>query len=78
MSTTSYDGIYQFYVDRVNACPHYGFSSGHELLKVITRCAFHDSMLTDSEFNSIINLAELCHIKMMEDNYNEGWNEQNP
>lgn len=74
----SYEGIYEFYVERINACPNYGFTSGHELLKTITRCAFNDSMLTDSEFNSIINLAELCHIKMMEDNYNAGWNEQNP
>ena len=26
-----------------------------------------------NEFNSIINLAEDCHIKMMEENYNAGW-----
>ena len=36
---------------------------------------FWDSMLTVEEFNSIIILAEKCHIKMMEDNYNAGWNE---
>ena len=28
-----------------------------------------------NEFNSIMILAEKAHIKMMEDNYNAGWNE---
>ena len=71
----SYDGVYDFYMDRINACPLYGFKSGHEILTTITRCAFRDSMLTDDEFNTIIKEAEKCHIKMMEDNYNAGWNE---
>ena len=67
--------LMKFYVSRINACPAYGFRSGHEILHVITRCAFHDSALTSDEFMSIINLAELCHIKMMEDNYNAGFNQ---
>lgn len=71
----SYEGIFDFYRDRINACPLYSFKSGHEILVTVTRCAFYDSMLTNDEFNSIINLAEKCHIKMMEDNYNAGWNE---
>lgn len=71
----SYDGVFEFYRDRINACPNYGFTSGHQILHVITRCAFNDFMLTDREFNSIIILAEQAHIKMMEDNYNAGWNE---
>ena len=78
MSTTSYEGVYQFYADRINACPKYGFNSGHEILKVICRTAFRDNFLTEEEFDSIINLCEKAHIKMMEDNYNAGWNEQNP
>ena len=62
-----------FYKDRLSACPAYGFKSGHEILQTVTRCAFWDSTLTLDEFNSIINLAEQAHIKMMEDNYNAGW-----
>ncbi len=71
----SYDGVFEFYRDRINACPNYGFTSGHQILHVITRCAFNDSMLTDREFNSIIILAEQAHIKMMEMNFSEGWNQ---
>lgn len=71
----SYEGVYDFYRGRINSAPLYGFRSGHEILKVIIRCAFYDSFLTDEEFNSIIKLCELAHIKMMEDNYNAGWNE---
>ncbi|MBO5919381.1 MAG: hypothetical protein J6Q34_02685 [Bacteroidales bacterium] len=67
---------FNFYKDRILSCPSYGFTSGHELLQTITRCAFHDSTLTEEEFNSIINLAEQCHIKMMEDNYNAGWTDK--
>lgn len=69
----SYDGVFEFYRDRVNACPFYGFRAGHDLLKLVIRTAFHDSMLTDDEFNNILNLAEKAHIKMMEDNYNAGF-----
>lgn len=65
----------KFYVSRINACPAYGFKAGHAILHVITRLAFHDSKLTNDEFISIINLAEICHIKMMEDNYNAGFNQ---
>ena len=70
-----YQGVCDFYKDRIKACPLYGFKSGHEILATITRCAFWDYMLTPEEFNSIIILAEKCHIKMMEENYNAGWNE---
>ena len=70
-----YQGVYEFYRDRIKSCPYYGFKSGHEILATIIRCAFDDSMLTSDEFNSIIILAEDCHIKMMEDNYNANWNE---
>ncbi len=66
---------FDFYKDRLSACPSYGFKSGHEILKTVTRCAFWDFTLTLDEFNSIMILAEKAHIKMMEDNYNAGWNE---
>ena len=67
--------LYNFYKGRIESCPSYGFVAGHEILKVILRTAFNDSELTDGEFDSIINLCEKAHIKMMEDNYNAGWNE---
>lgn len=66
---------YEFYRGRLIACPSYGFKQGHEILCMVTRCAFWDSTLTDEEFNSIIKQADTAHIKMMEDNYNEGWNQ---
>ena len=64
---------YEFYKDRIDSCPSYGFKSGHEILGVILCCADADHNLTAEEYNSIIKQAEICHIKMMEDNYNEGW-----
>ena len=67
--------IFDFYKGRIESTPLYGFKSGHEILKTVTRCAFWDSFLTSEEFNSIIILCEQAHINMMEDNYNAGWNE---
>ena len=66
---------FNFYRGRLNSAPNYGFKSGHEILKTVTRCAFWDSTLTVDEFNSIMILAEQAHIKMLEENYNAGWNE---
>lgn len=71
-----YQGVYEFYKDRIHACPLYGFKAGHELLDLIARCAKHDmyvAFLTSDEYNTIINLCQQAHIKMMEDNYNAGW-----
>ena len=70
--------VHDFYRGRIESAPHYGFVAGHDILRYVTRCAFNDSYLTPAEFDSIINLCEQAHIKMMEDNYNAGWNEQNP
>lgn len=72
----SYEGVLDFYMDRLRACPLYGFKSGHEILQTVIRCALSDSFLTLSEFNSIMNVAENAHIKMMEDNYNAGWQDE--
>ena len=71
-------GAYDFYRGRIESAPHYGFIAGYDILRTVTRCAFNDSYLTIDEFDSIINLCEKAHIKMMEENYNAGWNEQNP
>ena len=70
--------IYDFYRGRIESTPLYSFTAGHDILRTVTRCAFNDSYLTIDEYDSIINLCEKAHIQMMEDNYNAGWNEQNP
>lgn len=67
--------VMDFYRGRIEASHVYGFKVGHDILKMVTRCAFWDSLLTGEEFNTIIILCEKAHIKMMEDNYNAGWNE---
>ena len=67
--------LYNFYRGRIESAPHYGFTAGHDIIRTVCRCAFNDSYLTPQEFDSIINLCEKAHIKMMEDNYNAGWNE---
>lgn len=71
--------LIDFYKDRIKACPSYGFKAGHEILDLIQRCAKHDmyvAFLTSTEYNTIINLCHKAHIKMMEDNYNAGWQDQ--
>ena len=67
--------VYDFYRGRIDSAPLYGFNAGHDILRTVCRCAFHDSYLTYDEFNIIMNLCQKAHIKMMEDNYNAGWNE---
>ena len=67
---------YDFYIERIYDVPHYGESSGLELLKCICRCAFADEILTEAESISIINI---CHSPewqkiFKEMNFNEGWN----
>lgn len=69
----SKEGVFEFYRDRLSACPSYGFKAGHEILELVLRCAGCDSSLTAEEYNSIIKQADLCHIKLMEGNYNDGW-----
>ena len=69
--------LFNFYKGRIEACPSYGFKSGEELLAHIHACAYASANfgeLTPAEFSSIINLCEQAHIKMMEDDYNAGWN----
>lgn len=64
---------FNFYRGRIESCPSYGFKAGHEILEVVLRCAGADTTLTKEEFNSIMKLVDMAHIKMMEENYNEGW-----
>ena len=70
-----YDGIMEFYKGRIEAAPRYGLKSGHQLLDVILRCAEEDDMLTDADRDIIINLCEISHQKILEEDYNNGWNQ---
>ena len=65
----------RFYVDRIRSSVRYGLYQGRELLKMVCRCAFNDSCLTDAESIAIIETCldpRLDNI-LMEVNYNEGW-----
>ena len=66
--------IFDFYRGRLYSAPSYGLRAGHQIVATVCRCAFHDSLLTYDEFVSIINLCELAHIKILEEDYNEGFN----
>lgn len=71
-------GVFEFYKGRIESCPSYGFKAGEQMLSVIHSCAYYDAgrdFLTIAEFNSIIILCQQAHIKMLEDNYNAGWTE---
>ena len=65
---------YEFYMGRINSCPLYGFKAGSEILDMVIYCATYDDSLTIEQFNSIMNRANLCHKKLMEENYNADWN----
>ena len=71
----SYEGVFEFYRGRVESAPADGFKAGHLLLDLILRCAYHDDMLTRDEITSIIKLCDKAHIKMMEEDFNAGWNQ---
>lgn len=66
---------FKFYVLRLASVVNYGLHQGRELVKMICRCAFNDSLLTDKES---IALMETCTDPaldnlLLEVNYNEGW-----
>ena len=64
-----------FYAYRLMKCYNYGLVQGRELIKMICRCAFNDSSLTENE---AIVIMETCLDPaldniLMEVNFNEGW-----
>ena len=66
---------YRFYYGRIRNLPLYGLVQGRELIKLICRCAFNDSCLTDAESIAIIKTCldnRLDNI-LMEVNFNAGW-----
>lgn len=66
----------KFYRDRITACPKYGFKAGQEILALIEKTAFWDSYLTDEEYNNIMILCHMVRIKILEDDYNAGWQDK--
>lgn len=67
-------GVYEFYLNRIEASRNYGLVAGDAILETVKRCALHDRMLTEEETDSIIFKCYHMHNKLMEDNFNEGWN----
>ena len=68
-------GIYGFYANRLREAPFYGLVQGREIIKMVCRCAFNDSALTDNESIVIMETCldpELDNI-LLEVNYNETW-----
>ena len=68
-------GIYGFYADRLKSVPFYGLVQGREMIKMICRCAFNDSSLTDNESVVIMETCldpRLDNI-LLEVNYNACW-----
>lgn len=67
--------VFLFYVDRLLNVYNYGLFQGREIIKMICRTSFNDSLLTDKESVVIIETCldpRLDNI-LMEVNYNEGW-----
>lgn len=74
-------GVFEFYIGRLRACHLYGFKAGEEMLSLIHSCAYYDAnngWLTLAEFTIIINECQRTHEKLLEEDYNNGWYEQNP
>ena len=68
-------GTYGFYIERLKQSPFYGLVQGRELIKMICRCAFNDTSLTDNEAIVIIEtcLDPALDNILLEVNFNEGW-----
>ena len=68
-------GLYGFYVERLKTAPFYGLVQGREIIRMVCRCAFNDSLLSENEAIVIIETCldpRLDNI-LMEVNYNENW-----
>lgn len=64
-----------FYYHRLRALHHYPLTQARELVKMVCRCAFNDSSLTDNEAIVIMKtcLDPALDNILLEVNYNEGW-----
>lgn len=64
-----------FYYHRLCALHNYSLFQAREIVKMICRCAFNDSLLTD---NQSIVIIEICLSSKLDDflmevNFNAGW-----
>lgn len=69
----TYPGVYEFYLDRIRAARSYGLHAGTELLDLVVSCVNQDEFIAKDEAESLRYLAVEQHKRIMEDNYNEGW-----
>lgn len=65
---------FDFYSDRIKNVPNYGLVAGDELLDFIIYCMSNDEDLSSTEYWKLMELVSACYRKLMEENYNEGWN----
>ena len=65
---------FDFYADRISKVPNYGFVAGDEILDFIVYCMSNDEDLSPTEYWKLMDLVSACYAKLMEENYNEGWN----
>ena len=72
-SDKSYDGVFTFYLSRINSAPNYGWKQGDQINRMVFSCALNDTFLTDSEFAIILNKCWDQHKHFMEEMRNEGW-----
>ena len=71
----AWSDAFLFYIQRLGVAPNYGLVQGRELIKMICRCAFNDSTLTDNESVVIMEtcLDPALDNMLLEVNFNEGW-----
>ena len=72
-SDVSYDGVYSFYLGRIEACQNYGWNQGDQINSMIFNCAVYDTLLTDAEYAVILNKCWDNHTRFMEEMRNDGW-----
>ena len=56
-----FDGVFEFYAERIKASYNYSKTSAHDLINMVSRCAFYDSLLTGDEFKQIVSMCMEAH-----------------
>ena len=74
MSNNLNSRSFHFYKCRIEAAETYGLVAGDGILEKVINCAKVDSSLSYEEYQIILDLVDRCHRKLMEVNFNEGWN----
>lgn len=74
MSENKHSRAFCFYKGRIAFAGTHNLVSGDALLEKIINCAKVDSALSYEEYKEVMELVDRCHRKLMEVNFNEGWN----